>query len=265
MTKASLYRAAAWLLAAVLSGCVVAPPPPPPPPPAAPPPPAYAPPPPVYAAPAPVYQATEPPPPLPVYEQPPCPDVRLHLDARRVGMGAGRLLLGPGHLGAPRRSPGLLWTPGFWILAGGAYAFHQGYWGPHVGFYGGINYGGGYIGNGYAGGRWVNNNFQYNTAVSNVNVTNIHNTYNQTVINNVTIVNNTNVTQVSYAGAPGTRTQPNAEEEVAARETHVPPTAVQQQHQQSRSGQPAVERDAQPGASADCGDPARRGPSMRRG
>jgi hypothetical protein len=45
---------------------------------------------------------------------------------------------------------------------------------------------------------------------------------------------------VSYAGAPGTRTQPNAEEEVAARETHVPPTAVQQQHQQTAAANPQL-------------------------
>ena len=50
---------------------------------------------------------------------------------------------------------GLLWTPGYWGWGGGAYLFHAGYWGPHVGFYGGVNYGFGYGGVGFGGGRWV--------------------------------------------------------------------------------------------------------------
>ena len=29
-----------------------------------------------------------------------------------------------------------------------------GYWGPHVGYYGGVNYGFGYMGVGFAGGAW---------------------------------------------------------------------------------------------------------------
>ena len=45
--------------------------------------------------------------------------------------------------------PGLLWTPGYWAFVGGVYAFRPGYWGPHVGFYGGIDYGFGYNGAGY--------------------------------------------------------------------------------------------------------------------
>jgi hypothetical protein len=114
-------------------------------------------------------------------------------------------------------------------LAGAVYVFHAGYWGPHVGFYGGINYGFGYGGVGYTGGRWANNTFEYNRAVTNVNVNIIHNTYNQTIINNVTI--NNSVTRASYAGGPGTRNQPNAAELAAAGEPHVPPTSEQVRHQ----------------------------------
>src|SRR6185437_16288357 len=51
-------------------------------------------------------------------------------------------------------SPGLLWTPGYWGFADGIYLWHAGYWGPHVGFYGGINYGFGYSGVGFHGGYW---------------------------------------------------------------------------------------------------------------
>src|SRR5678815_5794534 len=35
---------------------------------------------------------------------------------------------------APR--PGLLWTPAYWAWDRGGFIFHEGYWGPHVGFYG---------------------------------------------------------------------------------------------------------------------------------
>jgi len=117
------------------------------------------------------------------------------------------------------------WTPGYWAVGGAVYVFHAGYWGPHVGYYGGINYGHGYFGSGYAGGRWMNNRFEYNTAVSNVNVTNIHNTYHETVVNNVTVNN----TRVSYAGAPGTRA-PAPSGTPVAREQRIPPTQLQQQH-----------------------------------
>src|ERR1700758_3615126 len=36
---------------------------------------------------------------------------------------------------------GFFWTPGYWGWGGSAFIFHAGYWGPAVGFYGGINYG----------------------------------------------------------------------------------------------------------------------------
>ena len=43
-----------------------------------------------------------------------------------------------------------------------------GYWGPHVGYYGGVNYGFGYMGIGFAGGVWAGGAFRYNTAVMRV-------------------------------------------------------------------------------------------------
>src|SRR5258708_14230774 len=48
---------------------------------------------------------------------------------------------------------GLLWTPGYWGWNDGIYAWNTGYWGPHIGFYGGVNYGFGHTGGGYAGGH----------------------------------------------------------------------------------------------------------------
>jgi hypothetical protein len=109
------------------------------------------------------------------------------------------------------------------------YAWHAGYWGPHIGYYGGVNYGFGYGGVGYVGGGWYGGHFRYNKAVTNVNTTIVHNTYvNRTVVNNVT------VNRVSYNGGPGGVTaQPTADERVAMNEHHVAATNVQVQHQEA--------------------------------
>jgi hypothetical protein len=238
MTRTTGFIAA--FVAAALSGCVVtavpyrpAPPPPPPPAPVA-----------VEVAPAPVdadadAQITQPPPPLPVYEQPPCPVAGYIWTPGLWRWGPAGYFWVPGTWVAPP-TVGLLWTPGYWGVVGGVYMFHAGYWGPHVGFYGGINYGGGYVGEGYGGGRWVGNSFHYNTAVTNVNTTVIHNTYNQTVVNNITVVNNTHITQTSYAGGPGTRAAPNAQEMAVANEPHTAPTPVQMQHESAARANPQL-------------------------
>ncbi len=102
---------------------------------------------------------------------------------------------------------GFLWTPGWWGWGGSAFIFHAGYWGPQVGFYGGVSYGFGYFGRGYEGGRWDNGHFFYNRSVNNVNVTVVHNVY------NTTIVNRTDV-RVSYNGGNGgINERPTREEE----------------------------------------------------
>ena len=177
-----------------------------------------------------VDEVREPPPPLPDYDQPPCPVEGYIWTPGVWKWGPEGYYWVPGTWAEPP-ALGLLWTPGYWGLSGAIYVFHPGYWGPHVGFYGGINYGHGYLGSGYAGGRWVNNAFQYNRAVTNVNITNIHNTYNQTIVNNVNITNVTNVTRVSYAGGPGTRGAPDAREIAAGGEAHLPQTPMQIHHE----------------------------------
>jgi hypothetical protein len=122
---------------------------------------------------------------------------------------------------------GLLWTPGYWGWAEGAYLWHAGYWGPHVGFYGGINYGFGYSGVGYEGGYWRGREFYYNRSVTNINSTHITNVYNRTVINNV------NVTHVSFnGGAGGVAARPTAAQLSAEHERHLGLTPVQRQQQQ---------------------------------
>jgi len=193
------------------------------------------------------------PPALPVYEQPICP-------------GDGYLWT-PGYWGwgddfndyywvpgtwvtAPE--VGFLWTPPYWGWGGGGFLFHEGFWGPTIGFYGGINYGFGYFGVGFAGGRWDNGQFFYNRSVTNINVTNVHNVYNTTV-------ENTTVNRVSYNGGNGgVDARPTPQEEAAANERHIAPVAAQTQHvQEARSnpqqrastnqGKPAVAATAKPG------------------
>ncbi len=219
--------------AALLGGCVVrvASPPPPPPPRVYEPPP----PPPAYAAPADAeVQANEAPPPLPDYDQPPCPDDGYLWTPGYWAWGGGGYYWVPGTWVQPPRV-GVLWTPGYWGFVGAVYVFHAGYWGPHVGFYGGVNYGFGYGGVGFAGGRWAGNSFAYNRTVTNVSVTNIHNTYNETVVNNVT------VNRVSYNGGPGgVAAVPTAQERAAAREQHSAPTPLQTAHVQQAARNPAL-------------------------
>jgi hypothetical protein len=238
-----------------LSACVVAPYQPAPPPVYTPQPqpayqPAYQPPPPGYqpqqqSAPAQDYDgdpnggevaetANEPPPPLPDYDQPPCPDDGYLWTPGYWHWSPAGYYWVPGTWVQPPQV-GFLWTPGYWAFVGGVYAFHGGYWGPHVGYYGGVNYGYGYVGVGYAGGRWEGNRFAYNTAVVNVNRTVIHNTYNETIVNNVT------VNRVSYNGGPnGVRAAPTPQERSWSREQHVPPTPVQVSHVQEANRNPAL-------------------------
>src|ERR1700726_2993127 len=166
------------------------------------------------------------PPPLPVYEQPICPEDgyiwtpgywAFDDDADDYYWVPGTWVEAP--------EVGFLWTPGYWGWGGEAFIFHEGYWGPQVGFYGGISYGFGYFGEGYEGGRWDNGHFFYNRAVNNVNVTIIHNVY------NTTVVNSTTVNRVSFnGGTGGISARPKPQEEAAAREKNIQAVAVRTQH-----------------------------------
>ena len=220
--------------AGLLGGCVIAAPPqrvyePAPPPPAEPA---------AYAEPAPQVemQASQPPPPLPEYQQPPCPEEGYLWTPGYWAYTNGGYYWVPGTWVQPPRV-GFLWTPGYWgFSAGGIYVFHAGYWGPHVGFYGGVNYGYGYHGDGFVGGRWEGNRFAYNTAVVNVNNTVVHNTY----VNNV-VVNNVTVNKVSYnGGAGGVAAAPTPEQRRVAQEPHVPPTPMQHDHVREAVKNPAL-------------------------
>ncbi len=171
--------------------------------------------------------AQQPPPQLPQYDQPPCPQ-----DGDMWTPGYWAYAAPTGYYWVPGawvQAPytGALWTPGYWGWRGGRYAFYRGYWGRHIGYYGGINYGAGYIGTGYQGGYWRGNEFAYNTTVNRVNTEIIHNVYNYR-ITNVT------VTRISYnGGSGGVQYQPRVSEIYGIREEHTPPMAAQVQLRQT--------------------------------
>jgi len=168
------------------------------------------------------------PPPIPEYEQPECPSDDYLWQPGYWAFSPGRrdYYWVPGAWVAPP-TPGVLWTPPYWGYEGSRYVFHIGYWGDHVGFYGGINYGYGYSGRGYYGGEWRRGHFHYNTAVVHVNTRIIHNTYiNRTVIN-TTVINN----RYSFNGRGGVAVQPSKEELAATREHHLKPTPEQNVNQ----------------------------------
>jgi WXXGXW repeat (2 copies) len=168
------------------------------------------------------------PPVLPVYTQPLCPGDGYLWNPGYWAYGDAGYYWVPGVWVQPP-AVGLLWTPGYWGWGGGAYLFHAGYWGPHVGFYGGVNYGFGYGGIGFGGGRWEGGHFAYNTAVLNVNRTIIHNTYeDRTVINR----NMIGVRTSFNGGTGGIQARPSAQEAAFGRENHIAATAEQQNHMQ---------------------------------
>jgi hypothetical protein len=174
------------------------------------------------------------PPALPAYEQPPCPEDGYIWTPGYWAWGPAGYYWVPGVWVAPPRV-GFLWTPGYWGYGGEVYVWHPGYWGPHVGFYGGLNYGFGYFGVGFVGGEWHGGVFAYNTAVVNVNRTVVHNVYvNNTVIHNTTIVHN----HYSFNGPGGVNARPTADEQRWSHELHVQRTPDQSQHQMAASHDP---------------------------
>jgi hypothetical protein len=176
-----------------------------------------------------------PPPVLPVYVQPVIPAVGyIWTPGYWAWNGAGYYWV-PGTWVLPPYY-GALWTPGYWGWVGGVYTFHAGYWGPHVGFYGGVNYGYGYGGSGYVGGHWGAGGFYYNRSVNQFGGVHVTNVYNQTVINN------TYVSRTSYNGGQGGLTARETPQEAAfARDPHVVgPIAAQQQHMEMASHNQAM-------------------------
>ena len=161
------------------------------------------------------------PPPIAVFDQPPCPGDGYIWTPGYYQYGDYGWYWVPGAWVLPP-SVGLLWTPGYWGFQAGRYIWHEGYWGSQVGFYGGINYGNGYFGVGFTGGHWEGGVFHHNVAVSNVDRENVHHTYEDR--GGVRAVPGANH---AFNGKGGIRTQPNRDEIEAGRAPHQGPTPGQ--------------------------------------
>src|SRR2546428_9102862 len=128
-----------------------------------------------------------PPPPLPVYEQPICPEEGYiwtpgywAWDGNDYFWVPGTWVLAP--------EPDFFWTPAYWGWSGAVFVFHEGYWGPRVGFYGGVNYGYRSFGPGYESGRWDQERFFFKRPVNDIKIPDIHTTYNHLNTNNYTTI-----------------------------------------------------------------------------
>jgi hypothetical protein len=173
------------------------------------------------------------PPPLPVYLQPACPGLGYiwtpgywawDPDADQYYWVPGAWVVAP--------EVGFLWTPGWWGWADGSYCFHSGYWGPQVGFYGGIAYGHGYYGHGYNGGYWHGSHFYYNRAANNVSG----------IAASRTFLRGTaaNTSRVSYnGGRGGTTAAASTDERRAESEHHIRATTAQNAEARSAMADPA--------------------------
>jgi hypothetical protein len=175
-----------------------------------------------------------PPPELPVYEQPPIPAPGYVWAPGYWGIGPVGYYWVPGTWVLPP-TVGLLWTPGYWGWRDGIYVWNAGYWGPHVGFYGGVNYGFGYGGVGYEGGRWDNGVFVYNRTVNNFGNVTITHVYEKTVYVEP------GASRVSFnGGSGGTTVRPTQEEQAATHEQHVAAAPSQLQHERTASENKAL-------------------------
>jgi hypothetical protein len=171
--------------------------------------------------------ADEAPPPLPEYDQPPLPAPGYIWTPGYWNWNNEDYYWVPGTWIEPPR-PGLLWTPGYWGFVNGAYMFHRGYWGPRVGFYGGVAYGFGYFGNGFEGGRWDGDRFFYNRTVNNFGSVHIVNVYERPAPRIVE--------RVSFNGGPeGVKARPTPEQIAAEKEKHIPPTVDQRRNVRAAS------------------------------
>jgi len=210
----------------------------------------------------PTQQATEPPPALPDYDQPPAPADGYIWTPGYWAWGSGGYYWVPGAWVEPPYDSAL-WTPGYWGFYGGRYLFYPGHWGLHIGFYGGINYGFGYIGLGYEGGYWNGGHFFYNRAYNNINERVVHNTYNYNAgnrgynnynagnrgnnnyndnrnnnnnRNNYNSNRDNNNPRASYRGGGGVQARPQPSEREAAHEPTAPRMNTQVQHEQNYGG-----------------------------
>ncbi len=172
------------------------------------------------------FSVTVAPPFLPVYAQPPLPaQGYIWAPGYWAWDNAAGYYWVPGTWVLPPQ-PGLLWTPGYWGYDGLHYRWHDGYWGQHVGFYGGVNYGYGYFGNGYQGGYWQHDNFYYNRNVNNFGNMRVYHAYDRPVSRG-------GDGRVSYNGGNGgIPVRPSQQEMDWRNQQHVEATANQRRQEQ---------------------------------
>ena len=173
-------------------------------------------------------EASEPPPPLPDYEQPPCPGDGYMWTPGYWAYADSDYYWVPG---AWVMAPWVdaLWTPPWWGFYDGVYVWHAGYWGPHIGFYGGIDYDFGYTGHGYYGAYWRDGVVNYNRSVTNVNTTAVQNVYNYPVAEH-------HGYRTSYnGGRGGVSARPTPQEMAVARDPRSPAVPAQTQHARQAS------------------------------
>jgi hypothetical protein len=202
--------------------------------------------------------APAPPPAIPDYEQPACPqDGYLWQPGYwAYSVPNANYYWVPGVWLAPP-TVGYLWTPPYWAFANGVYAFNAGYWGANMGFYGGIDYGFGYGGVGFVGGEWRNGYFAYNTAVLRVGFnthTYVDARYNGRIVNHY-----------AFNGRGGAMARPNEHELAAMHDRHIMATAEQNRNQRAAmtdkrqfagpGGKPANLSTARPPARGQIGPP----------
>lgn len=191
------------------------------------------------------------PPPLPVYDQPPPPgpDFIWQPGYWAWDEDDGDYFWVPGAwIEAPE--PGLLWTPAWWGFDDGVYVFHEGYWGPEVGWYGGVDYGCGYWGHGYEGGYWRGDHFFYNSLVNNVAGIIAERLFEGGHHDNDDWRrgrewngdrggwNGQQRWRASFNGPGGVQDQPQRQELAADQQRRFAPTAAQMQHAQAAMRQP---------------------------
>lgn len=172
------------------------------------------------------------PPPLLVYQQPPCPGYGFIWTPGYWAWDdySQRYYWVPGAWVRPPRV-GYLWTPGYWAWDGLDYVFYDGYWGPTVGFYGGINYGFGYTGWGYEGGYWRDREFYYNSRVNNLR------DFDHRYIYDRDVHEDHRFGRTSYAGGRGGVTGlPNRQQFGALNQPRIGATQPQQQWTQQNNG-----------------------------
>lgn len=171
------------------------------------------------------------PPMLPIYLQPPLPELGYIWTPGYWAYADGDYFWVPGTWVLPPQV-GYLWTPGYWAWVNGVYIWNAGYWGLHVGYYGGINYGYGYGGTGYQGGRWTNGTFSYNRTVNNLGSVHVTSVYSAKVSVHTRA-------RASFSGGKGgVVARPTAAAQVAAHESHAPLTALQTQHVTAARAEP---------------------------